>query len=92
MTDQARVIVIGGGMTAIDIAVQSKRLGAEHVDIVYRRGPDDMSAHVRTLLTRTSIAIPVHGGRCDLGTWQGVYLWEHRHGGSSRRIAMHVTT
>jgi glutamate synthase (NADPH/NADH) small chain len=38
------VIVIGGGMTAIDIAVQSKRLGAEHVDIVYRRGPDDMSA------------------------------------------------
>ena len=38
------VVVIGGGMTAIDIAVQSKRLGAENVDIVYRRGPDDMSA------------------------------------------------
>ena len=41
-------------------------------------GPDDMPAHVRSVLTSSSLTIPVSGGRCDLGTWQGVYLWEHR--------------
>src|SRR6185312_7346897 len=41
-------------------------------------GPDDMPAHVRTILTQTALTIPVADGRCDLGTWQGVYLWEHR--------------
>ncbi len=49
-------------------------------------GPDDMPAHVRSVLTQTSIAIPVTGGRCALGTWQGLYLWEHRHAGHSRRV------
>ena len=41
-------------------------------------GPDDMPAHVRTVLTQTSIGIPVASGRADLGTWQGIYVWEHR--------------
>ncbi len=41
-------------------------------------GPDDMPAHVRSVLTSSSLTIPVSGGRCELGTWQGVYLWEHR--------------
>jgi secondary thiamine-phosphate synthase enzyme len=41
-------------------------------------GPDDMPAHVRSIFTQTSITIPVEGSRCRLGTWQGVYLWEHR--------------
>lgn len=41
-------------------------------------GPDDMPAHIRTILTQTGLNIPVSGGRCDLGTWQGIYLWEHR--------------
>lgn len=51
-------------------------------------GPDDMSAHVRSILTQTSIGIPVHGGRCDLGTWQGIYLWEHRLADHQRRISV----
>jgi len=53
-------------------------------------GPDDMPAHVRTVLTQTSLGIPVSGGRCDLGTWQGVYLWEHRTSGHRRRVSVTV--
>jgi secondary thiamine-phosphate synthase enzyme len=41
-------------------------------------GPDDMPAHVRSVLTHADINLPIRDGRCDLGTWQGVYLWEHR--------------
>ena len=41
-------------------------------------GPDDMAAHARTVLTGSSLSIPVQQGRCILGTWQGIYLWEHR--------------
>ncbi len=41
-------------------------------------GPDDMPAHVRSLLTQTDLSIPIRGGRLALGTWQGIYLWEHR--------------
>ncbi len=51
-------------------------------------GPDDMPAHVRCALTQTSLAIPVRDGRCDLGTWQGVYLWEHRHAPHQRRLTL----
>lgn len=53
-------------------------------------GPDDMPAHVRSVFTHTSVAVPVAGGRCDLGTWQGVYLWEHRSHGHRRRITISV--
>jgi secondary thiamine-phosphate synthase enzyme len=53
-------------------------------------GPDDMPAHVRSVLTQTSISIPVHKGRCDLGTWQGIYLWEHRTHGHARRVTITV--
>ena len=51
-------------------------------------GPDDMPSHVRSALTQTSIGIPVAAGRCDLGTWQGVYLWEHRHAPHERRLSV----
>jgi secondary thiamine-phosphate synthase enzyme len=51
-------------------------------------GPDDMPAHVRSILTQTSISIPIVGGRCALGTWQGLYLWEHRHAGHSRKVTI----
>ena len=51
-------------------------------------GPDDMPAHVRSALTQTSLAIPVRDGRCDLGTWQGVYVWEHRHAAHQRRLTL----
>jgi secondary thiamine-phosphate synthase enzyme len=53
-------------------------------------GPDDMPAHVRTALTQTSLSIPVTGGRCALGTWQGVFVWEHRHRGHDRRVTVTV--
>jgi secondary thiamine-phosphate synthase enzyme len=53
-------------------------------------GDDDMPAHVRTVLTGSSLAIPIARGRCDLGTWQGVYLWEHRKQAHSRRITVTV--
>lgn len=58
----------------------------EHDD----EGPDDMPAHIRTILTQNSLAIPVTAGCCALGTWQGVYLWEHRRAPHSRRITVTV--
>ncbi|MCY0988428.1 MULTISPECIES: secondary thiamine-phosphate synthase enzyme YjbQ [unclassified Nannocystis] len=51
-------------------------------------GPDDMPAHVRSALTQTSLSIPVQAGRCALGTWQGIYLWEHRHAAHRRRLTL----
>src|SRR6516165_4922907 len=54
-------------------------------------GPDDMSAHIRSILTLTSISIPVEDGRCDLGTWQGVFVWEHRTSPHRRRVTVTVT-
>lgn len=53
-------------------------------------GPDDMPAHVRTALTAVQLAIPFTGGRLALGTWQGIYLWEHRHASHRRRLVLHV--
>jgi len=49
-------------------------------------GPDDMPAHVRSVLTATSLSIPISNGRLLLGTWQGIYLWEHRHDGYRREV------
>ncbi len=54
-------------------------------------GPDDMPSHVRSILTQPSIGIPVSGGRADLGTWQGVYLYEHRHRAHQRRVTVVVS-
>jgi len=53
-------------------------------------GPDDMPAHLRTALTQTQISIPIEDGRMLLGTWQGIYLFEHRREPSSREIVLHV--
>jgi len=53
-------------------------------------GPDDMPAHIRTALTSTSEQIPVMNGRLVLGTWQGIYVWEHRQQGSTRELVVHV--
>ena len=52
-------------------------------------GPDDMSAHVRSALTQTSLSIPVDHGRTCLGTWQAIYLYEHRHARHQRHVALH---
>jgi secondary thiamine-phosphate synthase enzyme len=53
-------------------------------------GPDDMPAHIKAALTAVSLSIPVAGGRPALGTWQGIYLFEHRDGAHSRRIVAHL--
>jgi secondary thiamine-phosphate synthase enzyme len=53
-------------------------------------GPDDMPGHIKSALTATCLSIPVSGGRLALGTWQGVYLWEHRHQGGARQLVVHL--
>lgn len=53
-------------------------------------GRDDMSAHIRTALTQTHLAIPIVGGALALGTWQGVYLYEHRYEPQRRKIMLHM--
>jgi secondary thiamine-phosphate synthase enzyme len=53
-------------------------------------GPDDMPAHIRTALTQTHLAIPVVGGELALGTWQGIYLFEHRRAPHSRELVLHL--
>ncbi len=58
----------------------------EHDD----EGPDDMPAHVRSVLTQSGLSIPVSRGQCALGTWQGVYLWEHRTRPHERRVTVTV--
>ncbi len=60
-------------------------------DFIHRdEGPDDMPAHVRTVLTQTGLIIPVTEGRSALGVWQGVYLWEHRTAPHHRRLTLTV--
>lgn len=54
-------------------------------------GPDDMPAHIRSALTHTSEQIPIAKGRLVLGTWQGIYLWEHRQRSHSREIVIHIS-
>jgi secondary thiamine-phosphate synthase enzyme len=54
-------------------------------------GADDMPSHIKAALTATTLSIPVVGGRLGLGTWQGIYLWEHRHHGSNRNCLVHVS-
>jgi secondary thiamine-phosphate synthase enzyme len=53
-------------------------------------GPDDMSAHVRNVLTQNGLSIPVSRGHAQLGTWQGVYLWEHRTASHSRHVTVTI--
>ena len=53
-------------------------------------GPDDMPAHIKSALTATQLSIPYQQGELMLGTWQGIYLWEHRHQGGSRHVVVHL--
>ncbi len=75
-----------------DLADYFERIAPEN-DSHYRHtteGPDDMPAHIRTALTQTSLSIPVAGGRMALGTWQGIYLFEHRSSGHRRSIVLYL--
>lgn len=53
-------------------------------------GPDDMAAHIRAALTQTQLSVPMDGGRLVLGTWQGLYLFEHRHAPHARELVLHL--
>ncbi len=53
-------------------------------------GPDDMPSHIKAILTSTSIGIPIDDGRLVLGTWQGIYLWEHRRSPHTRQVVVHI--
>lgn len=53
-------------------------------------GPDDMPAHIRTILTQTSLTIPILHGQLELGTWQGIYLWEHRNAAFCRNVLITI--
>ncbi len=55
-------------------------------------GPDDMSAHIRSILTQTELSIPITAGQCALGVWQGIYLYEHRYKHHSRSLVITVQT
>lgn len=60
--------------------------GFEHT----QEGPDDMPSHIRSAITATSLSIPISGGSLVLGTWQGIYLWEHRHRAHARRVVVSI--
>lgn len=74
-----------------DLQSVFERLAPEGADYAHdAEGPDDMPAHIRAALTQTSLSIPLIGGALSLGTWQGVYLFEHRRRGHRREIALHL--
>ncbi|MBE0529335.1 MAG: YjbQ family protein [Rhodospirillales bacterium] len=75
-----------------DIETFFKRLVSED-PALYRHtieGPDDMPAHIRAALTAVSLSVPVSGRQLALGTWQGIYLFEHRRGSHQRRLVLHL--
>ena len=74
-----------------DLSEFFRRIAPEGMDWIVHRteGPDDMPAHIRSALTQTSIAIPVRGGKAALGTWQGLYVFEHRDAPHRREVLLH---
>jgi secondary thiamine-phosphate synthase enzyme len=75
-----------------DIEAWVARLAPEDPSAYAHRdeGPDDMPAHLRTILTQVQLAVPLLGGRLALGTWQGIYLFEHRRRPHRRSVALHL--
>ncbi len=76
-----------------DLEAWLSRLVSEN-DPIYTHiteGADDMPSHIKAALTATTLSIPVVDGRLGLGTWQGIYLWEHRRHGSNRNCLVHVS-
>jgi secondary thiamine-phosphate synthase enzyme len=74
-----------------DLANFLAKLVPEGNDYIHdTEGPDDMPAHIRTALTHTSEYIPIANGQLLLGTWQGIYIWEHRQYGHTRELVVHV--
>lgn len=75
-----------------DLEAWLNRLVPEDDDLYTHtlEGPDDMPAHIKAILTATSLSVPVIDGRLALGTWQGLYVWEHRHAPGRREIVVHL--
>ena len=75
-----------------DIESFFKRLVTEDENLYEHNseGPDDMPAHIRSLLTNTSLSIPIINSKLELGTWQGLYLYEHRNRGYSRKVIVNI--
>lgn len=76
----------------IDLENWLNRLVPEN-DALYTHtdeGPDDMPSHIKAALTSTTLSIPIHQGRLALGTWQGIYLWEHRTNPKLRSLVVHI--
>ena len=76
----------------LDLADYFERIAPEN-DARYRHtteGSDDMPAHIRTALTQSSLTMPIVGGRMALGTWQGIYLFEHRSSAHRRNLVLHI--
>ena len=75
-----------------DLVAFFKRLVPDGDPLFIHRaeGPDDMPAHVKSALTQTTLTIPIAGGRLVLGTWQGIYLFEHRRSPHRRQVVVHI--
>jgi secondary thiamine-phosphate synthase enzyme len=74
-----------------DLEAFFRRLAPENARYLHTdEGPDDMPAHLKAALTQTHLAIPVEGGRPVLGTWQGIYLFEHRGAPHLRELVLHL--
>lgn len=74
-----------------DIEAYFEKIAPEGAAYVHdTEGPDDMPAHIRTALTSVHLAIPVEEGRMALGTWQGIYLFEHRRRPHRREVVLHL--
>ena len=69
----------------------SKLVPEDYNYIHSAEGPDDMPAHIRSVLTHTSEQIPINNGRLVLGTWQGIYVWEHRQRSHCRELVIHIS-
>ena len=75
-----------------DLEAWHNRLVPEN-DLLYthtQEGPDDMPAHIKAALTAASLSVPIVDGRLALGTWQGIYLWEHRRHRGRRQVVIHI--
>jgi secondary thiamine-phosphate synthase enzyme len=90
----ASVIVNEGADPAVlrDLDAWLARLVPEDDDLYThtKEGPDDMPSHVKATLTSCSVSVPVMDGELALGTWQGIFLWEHRRFRSTRKVLVHV--
>ncbi|NWF62446.1 MAG: YjbQ family protein [Fischerella sp.] len=75
-----------------DLAHFMAKLVPESAQYIHdTEGPDDMPAHIRTALTHTSENIPINRGHLVLGTWQGIYIWEHRQHSHNRELVVHIS-